>query len=223
MSILTNQIPVLYSKVIDVWFLVIIHYFRSMKWIGNRVSVVDVKEKTTIVIHPERKAFITALMGAWIFMWYSIGLTVLWSFFAFKLTQQEKLILVIFMSFWLYYAVRVTRSFLWLLWGTENLKINELALTIKNSTRNIGKATPYYLENIRKIRLQIPKERSFQIAWESSPWVRGGERIEFDYMGKVVRFGRKLPEKDASLLFNLVTKRIEEQLKQKQRKEKSKE
>lgn len=191
-----------------------------MKWIGDRISVVDTKEKTTIVIYPEKKPLITALMGAWIFMWYSIGITVLWSFFVFKLTQQEKLILVIFMSFWLYYAVRVTRSFLWLLWGTENLKIDELALTIKNSTRNFGKATPYYLENIKKIRMDIPKERSFQTAWESSPWVRGGERIEFDYMGKAVRLGRKLPEKEAGLLFNIITKRIEEQLKKKSRKEK---
>lgn len=190
-----------------------------MKWIGNRISFVDTKEKTTIVIHPEKKAFITALMGAWIFMWYSIGFTVVWSFFAMKLNQQEKLIVVIFMSFWLYYAVRVTRSFLWLLWGTENLKIDEIALTIKNATGKFGKAKPYYIENIKKIRLDIPKERSFQTAWESSPWVRGGERIEFDYMGKIIRFGRKLSEKDASLLFNLITKKVEEQLKQKNKRE----
>lgn len=192
-----------------------------MKWIGNRISVVESKNKTTIVIHPDRKPLITALMGAWIFMWYSIGFTVVWSIFVLKLSQQERLILIVFMSFWLYYAVRVTRSFLWLMWGTENLKIDELALTIKNATRSFGKATPYYLENIKKIRLDIPKERSFQTAWESSPWVRGGERIEFDYLGKVIRLGRKLPEKEATLLFNLVTKRIEELLKQKNRREKS--
>lgn len=190
-----------------------------MKWIGNRISFVDTKEKTTIVIHPEKKAFITALMGAWIFMWYGIGFTVLWTFFVLKLNQQEKLIIVIFMSFWLYYAVRVTRSFLWLLRGTENLKIDEMALTIKNATGKIGKAKPYYIENIKKIRMDMPKDRSLQTAWESSPWVRGGERIEFDYMGKIVRLGRKLSEKDATLLFNLITKKVEEQLKQKNKKE----
>lgn len=190
-----------------------------MKWIGNRISVVDAKEKTTIVIHPEKKAWITALMGAWIFMWYSIGITVIWAYFAVKLTQQEKLILVIFMSFWLYYAVRVTRSFLWLMKGSENLKIDSIGLSIKNATGKVGRANNYYLENIKKIRLDIPKERSLQTAFESSPWIRGGERIEFDYMGKVVRLGKKLSEKDATLLFNLITKRIEEQLKVKNKKE----
>jgi hypothetical protein len=53
-----------------------------------------------------------------------------------------------------------------------------------------------------------------QAVWEISPWVRGGERIEFEYQGKFIRFGRKLSEKDAKLLFNLVTKRIDDRLKQ---------
>ena len=190
-----------------------------MKMIGNRISVVDGKERTTIKILPEKKLIITALMGAWMCMWYSIGFTVVWSYFTLKLTQQEKLILVIFMSFWLYYAVRVTRSFLWLMKGSENIKIDSIGLTIKIATGKMGKAKIFYLENLKKIRLDFPKEKSLQTAWEASPWVRGGERIEFDYHGKVVRFGQKLNEKDATLLFNLITKRVEEHIKIKNKKE----
>ena len=59
-----------------------------------------------------------------------------------------------------------------------------------------------------------PKENSFQAVWENSPWIQNGERIEFDYIGKTIRFGKKLNEKDTKLLFNLVIKRIEEYLKQ---------
>lgn len=192
-----------------------------MKWIGERISVVDTKEKTTIVIFPERKAIVTALMGAWIFMWYAIGFTIVFSYFTFKLAENEKVMIFIFMSFWVYYAVRVTRSFLWLMWGTENLKINEVGLTIKNATGKAGRANIYYLENIKNVRLEIPKQKSFQAVWEASPWVSGGERIAFDYMNKVVRIGRKLPEKDTTLLYNLFTKRVEEHLKLKTKKEKA--
>ena len=63
--------------------------------------------------------------------------------------------------------------------------------------------------------LYQPKEKSFQSVWEASPWVRGGERIDFEYQGKIIRFGRKLDEKDAKLLFQLITKKIEERLKSK--------
>jgi hypothetical protein len=55
----------------------------------------------------------------------------------------------------------------------------------------------------------MPEENSLQSVWENSPWVVGGERIEFDYLGKVIRLGRKINEKDAKLLFQILVKRVE--------------
>jgi hypothetical protein len=186
-----------------------------MKWIGERISFVDDKAKTTIVIYPENVAWVKGLMGAWVAMWTVIGATIVWSYYTFKLTNQENLIIYIFMAFWLYYAIKVFRSFAWLMWGKELVKINEASFTYKKSVKNYGKATPFYFENIKKISVSTPKKRSFQAVWEASPWIRGGERLEFEYMGKVVRFGRKLQEKEAKLLFNLITKKIEEKMKKK--------
>lgn len=186
-----------------------------MKWIGERISVVDDKKKTTCIIYPEKKPIVTALMGAWVAMWLVIGATIVWAYFTLKLTDQEKIIVFVFMTFWTYYAFRVIRMFFWLMWGNEFIKIDEIALTVKRSTKGYGRAVPFYLENIKKMSLSVPKENSIQNVWESSPWVKGGERIEFEYLGKVQKFGRKLNEKDAKLLFNLITKRVEEQLKKK--------
>lgn len=184
-----------------------------MKWIGNRISFVDDKVRTTIVIYPESSALIKGLMGAWVAMWIVIGSTIVWSYFTFKLTEQEKIIIYVFMTFWTYYAVKVIRSYFWLMWGKELIKIDEAAFFYKRSVRKYGKSIPYYFENIKKISLHQPKEKSLQSVWEASPWVRGGERIEFEYLGKVIRFARKLDEKESKLLFNLVTKRIEERMK----------
>lgn len=183
-----------------------------MKWIGKRISFIDGKDKTTIVIYPEVKTWVAGLMGSWVAMWYAIGAIMIWAGMTLDMTDQEKVITFVFLAFWAYYAIRVSRTFFWLLWGKELLKIDETALTYKKSIKNYGKATPYYFENISKIRMHIPKAKSFQTAWESSPWIRGGERIEFDYMGKTIRMGRKLEEKDAEILFKLVTKRIDERL-----------
>jgi len=183
-----------------------------MKWIGERISFSEEKNKTTIVINPDDITWLKAVMGAWVSMWYAIGGIVTWAYFKLPLSQQESLILVIFMVFWLYFAYKVTRSFLWLLWGKELIKIDEVSLYYKKSIKKYGKSTPYYLENISKIELNHPKEKSIQAAWEKSPWIAGGERIEFDYLGKRVKFGRKLNEKDANLLFKLITKRINERL-----------
>ena len=119
------------------------------------------------------------------------------------------------MVFWFYYFLRVGRSFFWLMFGKEMLKIDKISLTIKNSIKGYGKAKEFYLENISKVRVVVPKSNSLQAAWENSPWIRGGERLEFDYMGKTISFGRKLDEKESKLLFQVITKRLEDHLKKK--------
>lgn len=180
-----------------------------MKWIGDRTSFVDGKDRTTIIIDAGASGFTKAIMGAWFAMWITIGSTVIWSYFYLNLTSQEKLILIIFMTFWVYFAIRVGRSFFWNLWGKELIKIDEVKFTYKKSIKSFGRANEYFLENIEKIRTYQPEERSLQNVWESSFWIRGGERLEFDYMGKVIRFGRKLEEKDAQLLFKFISKKVE--------------
>lgn len=183
-----------------------------MKWIGNRISFVDDKQFTTIVIYPENKVWLKAVMGAWCSMWLMIGITVVTSYFSFQFTQKEKVAIFVFMTFWSYYAYRVGRSFFWIMWGKELIKIDEVALYYKKSIKSFGKSTPYYLENIKKITVEMPENKSIQYVWEASPWIYGGERLAFEYQNKVIRFGRKIEEKDAKLLFSVISKRIDDQL-----------
>ncbi len=192
-----------------------------MKNIGERITVKEGKNKSTVVIQPEKKAHITALIGAWVAMWWMIGAIMTWAYFKLDLSQQEGLIVVIFMVFWAYYAYRVTKQFFWILWGMEFLKVDKQALTIKRSTRGYGKANAYYLENINDFQWKLPKERSIQASWEATPWISGGQRMQFEYFGKMVRFGEKLNDKDANRLFHFLTSEMERQLKEKRREEKA--
>lgn len=185
-----------------------------MKWIGSRISFVDSKNKLSVVIYPETVFWQKALMGAWFSMWMTIGITMFWSL-SLKLSEQERIIVWIFLAFWFYFALKVGRAFFWILWGKEMIKVDEIALTYKKSIKKYGKATPYYLENIRKVSVFTPKMNSFQEVYENSPWIRGGERIEFDYLGKMIRFGRKLPDKEAKLLHSLITKKMDDFLRKK--------
>jgi hypothetical protein len=179
-----------------------------VKWIGTRISFVDQKERTTIVIDPERNSWINAIMGAWLAMWYTIGITVIWALSVMKLKQQEQLVLWVFLVFWLYYAWRITFSFFWNLFGQEYIKLDDQAFYLKKSLRHFGKVVPYYFENIKNLSYDIPKQHSIQAVWEASPWINGGERFSFDYFHQRIRFGRKLSEKEARLLYQLISKKI---------------
>lgn len=179
-----------------------------MAEISERISFIDHATKTTIVILPKKQPWIIALMGAWLGMWITIGFVTWWAMISLKLTQQERIILWVFLAFWLYYAIRVGRSFLWLIWGKELIKIDEIGIHLKNSIRSYGKSIPYYFENITNLSYDVPADKSFQSVWESSPWVNGGERFFFDYYGKMIKFGKKLTKKEAHLLSQILEKRM---------------
>ena len=179
-----------------------------MKTIGDRITFEDTPKHTTVVITPDKNIFTNVLMGAWLAMWYAIGFVVVWSIFALVLTEQERLILYIFLVFWLYYAVRISKSFFWILYGKELIKVDSDAFHLKKSFLTYGKSIPYLFDNIKEFQYEVPESRSLQSAWEASPWINGGERFNFMYFGKVKKFGRKLNEKDAQLLLNLLTNKI---------------
>jgi hypothetical protein len=112
------------------------------------------------------------------------------------------------LTFWAYYAFRISRAFLWILWGEELLKIDDLGLHIKKSIRNYGKSIPYYYDNIKGLRYDVPEEKSFQSVWEASPWIQGDDRFHFEYFGKIVKFGKKLSPKEAQLLSQVLEKKM---------------
>lgn len=185
-----------------------------MKWIGERISVLDNKDSLSFVIYPENIGWKLYLIGAWLFLWVAVGSYVFSQLFC-GYGQSEKIALGIFMAFWFYFFVRIGRTFLYLTWGREFIKIDKTVLRLKKGIKTYGKTNQFFLENIAKLRKVELKENSYQAVFENSAWVRGTNKIEFEYMGKVYSFGRKLNEKDTQLLFNYIAKRIMQQLKKK--------
>lgn len=90
------------------------------------------------------------------------------------------------------------------------IKIDEVSLSYKKSIKGYGKAAIFYIENISKINECDVEPNSIQSIWEKSPWVKGGERIEFEHKGQVVQFARKINPQDTKLLFRLISKRVDE-------------
>lgn len=182
-----------------------------MKWIGERISFVDKKNSISFVIYPPKLGRKKGLLFTWFFLWILIGAYVTAQMFQ-EYTNEEKLALFIFMVFWLYFAIRVGRTMLFLLFGREYIKLDNNSLRIKKATGTYGKSKQYFIENITKFSLVKQKDNSFQKVYDESLWVRGSNRIQFEYFQKKNSFGRKLEENDAEIMFKVITKRIEKYL-----------
>ncbi|MFA5573577.1 MAG: hypothetical protein WC994_00845 [Brumimicrobium sp.] len=183
-----------------------------MKWIGDRISFVDNKDNISFVIYPPKIGWKKIVMLLWFILWIAIGVYMTYQFFR-DFSRDEKIVLVVFMSFWTYFAIRVGRTLLYLYYGREFIKLDKDALRIKQSIGQYGKSRKYFIENISKLKLEFPKENSFKKVYEDSSWVMGENRIKFEFFGKEYSFGRKLNEKDADLLFKTITRRIEKFIK----------
>ena len=179
-----------------------------MKWIGERISFLDKKESISFVIYPPKLGRKKGLLITWFVLWLLIGGYVSAQMFK-DYNEQEKLSLFIFMVFWLYFAIRVFRTMLFLFFGSEYIKLDKNSLRIKRSTGTYGRSKQYFIENITKFSLITLKESSFQKVYDDSLWVRGSNRIEFEFFKKRISFGRKLDEKDSKMMFQILTKRIE--------------
>ena len=114
-----------------------------MKWIGNRISIVENKDTTTLVIYPEQSTWKSILLYSWFSMWTTIGVLVTLQFFE-NYTREEKLILFVFMVFWTYFFVRIGRSVLWQAKGKELMKLNDQAFVLKKSLFGYGKANDFF-------------------------------------------------------------------------------
>lgn len=185
-----------------------------MKWIGTRISFVDKKDSISFVIYPPKIGYKRTIIVVWFVLWLLIGGYVTSRFFL-DYTREEKLVLFVFMAFWFYFSFKVLKTILYLYFGKELIKLDKENLLVKQSTWNYGKTNRYFIENITKFNLDIPKESSIKKVYEDSPWIMGSNRIQFDYYHKKYSFGRKLSEKDAEMVFKIMTKRIERFLRSK--------
>jgi hypothetical protein len=182
-----------------------------MKWIGERISFLDKKDSISFVIYPPKLGRKKGLLITWFLLWLLIGGYVTSQMFK-DYNDQEKLALFIFMIFWLYFAIRVLRTMLYLFFGREYIKLDKNVLRIKRSIGSYGNTKQYFIENITKFSLIAMKENSFQKVYDDSLWVRGSNRIQFEFFQKRISFGRKLEEKDSKMMFQILTKRIEKYL-----------
>jgi len=184
-----------------------------MKWISERISVKKQPNYTTIVIRPIKNIWTSLLLGSWLGMWIMIGIAVVCSFFIFELSNQEQIILFVFLSFWLYYSIKIGYTFLWIHYGKELIKLDENGINYKRSIFKYGKMHVIFYENVLTINYHFPKENSFESVWESSPWISGGERINIETKLKRYKVGRKLNQVETYPIVDIIKTSIKKNLK----------
>jgi len=168
-----------------------------MERISERVTVDRSEGRTTVVISARLTKGKEALLVAWFVAWLAIGIYVVIERTRLPADDIVRQYLLVFLAFWLYFAVRVGKAVLWRLKGFELWRLKDGTFTIKDSIFGYGKAHPFFIENIQRMGLLDLDRTSIKYQLNDSFWTIGGERLGFEHLGRKVIFGKGLDEAES--------------------------
>lgn len=178
-----------------------------MEYIGKRISIKHKEEEISIVIVSAIEKKKIALLFTWLFLWSIGGVIVFVQLFIIK-EAETKVALAVWLAFWTYFEYKIIIAFLWRKSGVEKIKLRANSLFYKRSIAGRGKVRNFQFDFIKDFKTITPKENSFSESVNNSYWVIAGERLTFDYMGKEIKFGIQLPEKEADQLYRIIKKTL---------------
>ncbi|MBK9285353.1 MAG: hypothetical protein IPM51_13710 [Sphingobacteriaceae bacterium] len=172
-----------------------------MKVVSDRISILKKDDLLSIVILPTTDQKKTFLLFLWLFAWSVCGVIVLFNYK--QLVQQDaKIFVIVYLAFWLYYEFKIARAFIWKKWGKEKIWLKSGKLNYQREVNQKGKINEYELNLLDELKLIEISTGSFSDFFNQSFWVKGGERIEFKYLDKFIRFGMQINTEEARILLS---------------------
>ena len=176
-----------------------------MKVLGNRISILKKEKLLSIVILPTTDTKKLAVMFLWLMAWTICGILVFTNYFAVQ-DKDTKLFIIVYLSFWAYYEYKIMRAFIWKKWGREKIWIQDGLLHYQREINRRGKIKEFNPELISNLGIIDTDEKNFSDFFNQSFWIKGGERLEFSYAAKNVRFGMQITTEEArSILKDMIS------------------
>ena len=171
-----------------------------MKYLSEHVSIDRKEGRTSVVISARTTPGKQTMLVTWAVAWIACGVIVIFEHNKLPAGDPARQYMLAFLAFWAYFAVMIGRAVLWRLKGFELWRIKDGTLVVKASLFGYGKATSYFVDNIKELGLIKMDPGSWKWQWNQSVWVVGGERLGFEHLGKKVVFGKNLTEEEARRL-----------------------
>jgi len=164
--------------------------------ISDRASVKRNGENLSLVITsaPDRKKAknIGIILGLWLIGGLIIGLNY------FKVTDDNaKLMILIWLAFWLYFSYVIGKAFRWQYFGRELIQVRDGKLFYKRDVGGRGWVQEYKLSGITNLKKYEDKSPAWIKKFGGDYWSIDCDSLSFDYEEKEIAFGYRLSEKEA--------------------------
>lgn len=161
-----------------------------------KVTVEETDAGDVITIYPKPAGWQIVALSLWAIIWTMAGVLAFVGGLK-ESSGDERLFLLVFMSFWAYFLFYAVRSIIWLRSGAEYLRLGAERLDYKRSWNGYGKVKSFDLQTIKNLGLVNYNDKPFAKSYNETFWTIGGEMIGFEYIGSKVVFGFKLTDAQA--------------------------
>jgi hypothetical protein len=86
------------------------------------------------------------------------------------------------------------------------VRVQEDVLLLKRSFFTFGQTRTYYIDIIKDFEPIVLSKTSFAYTYENGWWVLGGEKLGFEYQGKLVKFAMQITEQEARDMHRILGK-----------------
>jgi hypothetical protein len=179
-----------------------------MEILSDRISVVRNDTGTSVVISSAVNRKKSRAVLAILLLWLIGGVLIIWNFSSIH-EDKTKIIVMIWLAFWLYFFYVLFRLYRWKQAGHEILKIVGGKLKYKKDVKGRGWVQDYDLEKIRKLRSSDTETPGWVKNIGGDFWNTDCDSIRFDYEDKEISIGFQLDSAERGKLIKLIGEFVE--------------
>ena len=179
-----------------------------MQNIGDRIEVNQGKSELLVKIFPKISPRDKLILNIWLVAWTLCGVAVISQLLVGGYSDQEQLFMLIYLVFWVYLELKVLHAYRWNKWGKEIIQLREGKMEYTKEIGKRGLPVIFNVDQSIRFRYVSEVEKGIWNEINKSPWMVGGEVVEFAVEGRVRRLGMKLDAKEGERLANLLNKYV---------------
>ncbi|GIV29699.1 MAG: hypothetical protein KatS3mg028_0765 [Bacteroidia bacterium] len=177
----------------------------KIKSISERVSIAESKTDDgkpiwSVVVLPFRDKWKMLGLAAWIIAWTVSGLLIIGSYKTVS-NDNQRIFIIVFAFFWLYYEWKMIKVFMWRKWGKERLWYKDGLFIMEESYLNRKKVQSFRKEDINEVQTEEIDERNFFDFISGSFWSKGKPLIRINVLGKNLYFAYQVSDNEARKIF----------------------
>lgn len=182
----------------------------KIKTINDRISIAEsqsIDENTiwSLVILPENNKLKRLGLLIWILAWTVCGLLIIGSY-KLAVQDEEKIFIIVFTFFWLYFEWKMIKVFIWKKWGKEKLWFKAGLFILEENVLSKKNIQSFRPDDINSIELVEFNEKHFFDFLSNSFWNKGKPRIKINALGKNIYFAYQLSDTDALKILKEIKK-----------------